>query len=69
MENDKFVNEGSEYMGISEENICYSCKNLISADERTCKAFKKIPSDIWEQEFIHTSKHPKQKNNIVFEAE
>lgn len=67
MEESKFINNGSEYMNASDENLCQLCINLISSDEKKCKAFDKIPDEIWEQEFIHTEKYKGQKNGTIFE--
>ena len=44
---------------------CYLCKHYI--ERRKCKAFEKIPDDIWEGKNDHTKKYPDQKNNIIFE--
>ena len=44
---------------------CVVCKHYQK--DRKCKAFDKIPDDIWEGKNDHTEKHPKQKNNILFE--
>ena len=52
---------------------CLSCINYIGKVKGikppTCKAFSEgIPEDILNGKNDHTKKHPKQKNNILFEA-
>jgi len=53
---------------------CLDCKHLEKGktkDDRTyCKAFPEgIPFEILFGGWAHTKKHPKQKNDILFEAE
>ena len=46
---------------------CFECKHKYKSDVG-CKAFPVvIPDDILLGESKHTSKHPSQKNDIVFE--
>ena len=46
--------------------VCPLCKHYKDGT-RSCRAFDKIPDEIWMGENDHTKKHPKQKNNILFE--
>jgi len=46
---------------------CTNCKNLIEWEDSKCKAFNDIPFEILDNKFKHNKKHPKQKNNILFE--
>ena len=48
---------------------CAKCINYIRNIKNTiCKAFPEgIPEDILSDEFEHIKKHPKQKNDILFE--
>jgi len=46
---------------------CRKCKHWID-NEAKCKAFPGvIPFDILSGQFDHTTKHPKQDNDILFE--
>lgn len=50
------------------EAQCFKCKHLVfNSVEFSCPAFKEIPEDILINRFVHTEKHPDQKNNILFE--
>lgn len=47
----------------------YSCMLCVHYELRSqCKAFPDgIPDDIINSYFIHTIKHPQQKNDLIFE--
>ena len=51
--------------------ICSKCKNFnYEKTGFTCKAFENgIPEDIVIGNFVHLTKYPGQKNDIVFEKE
>ena len=63
-------------MATKQLPICFKCGNLNRGRYNKngsfmpilkCKAFpKRIPEDIIKIEFIHTKKHPDQKNDILF---
>lgn len=67
MPSDKFSNTGTEYMTTSKDNICRSCKYLISANQKKCLAFDRIPDLIWNQDIIHIEKYMGQKNDFVYQ--
>jgi hypothetical protein len=46
-------------------NLCEGCKNYIK--EKKCKAFDKIPDEIWIGPNDHSKPLPKQGNDIVYE--
>ena len=47
--------------------LCFDCR-WFNQKDYSCKAFPGgIPNDVLVMEFYHTTKHPDQKNNIVFE--
>lgn len=43
---------------------CAFCKNY--EEKQKCKAYDKIPNEIWNNSIIHSIKY-KQKNEILFE--
>lgn len=47
----KTVIDDSEFGNIS--TTCTPCSNLIDATKRRCKAFEKIPNEIWKGENTH----------------
>ncbi len=58
-------------MQLPENSLCPACKHLDINTETLafeCAAFPEgIPEEILSGEFIHTKKHPKQNNEILFE--
>ena len=50
--------------------VCHRCIHLIDGHSmiRECAAFEQIPLEIWEGKDKHTSRHPEQDNDIVFES-
>lgn len=58
---------------MNERLQCAVCAHLVSNKDGLvyiCEAFPKgIPEDIITGLFMHTKKHPEQKNDVVFEHE
>lgn len=56
-------------MQLYENTLCIQCKYLkILGLNFTCKAFPGgIPMDIITNEFVHTKRHPQQKNDVTFQ--
>lgn len=70
MEKVKLMLDGPESEIPVYSRTCLDCIHLRDrrGDERKCDAFPNgIPLDIWNGDNPHNTKHPDQKNDIVFE--
>lgn len=67
---DEHTLDDFELMFPKYSEVCAYCKNLIPNRFRSCKAFPEhngIPYDIWTGGNPHTTRHPDQTGDIVFE--
>jgi hypothetical protein len=64
---DKFLWQGNDLI-VSQ---CLWCKHKHAVmDKASCDAFPEgIPAEIMLNVFVHNKKHPKQKNDVLFERD
>lgn len=61
-----FVLDDSKLLETKISVVCHTCTNLIDGYLRKCKAFEKIPDEIWEGKNNHRKPY-KGDNGIRFE--
>lgn len=59
--------DDSELLEVIYSPVCARCQNLIDGPAHKCRAFDKIPQEIWDGKNKHTAAYPGD-HGIRFEA-